>query len=216
MKGQWIEYMSEELAWIEARKDWPRAQLHSAFCFYFDRTDVSEENLKRLCNRKGWMTGRTGCFAKGQEPVNKGKPMAPEVRAKCAPTMFKKGNRTGQANLNYKPIGTERVNEDGYLERKIHDGLPRQSRWRLVHLLNWEELHGPVPEGMCLKSRDGDRQNTDVSNWELIDRALLPALNGGPWKGLAYDEAAPEVKPALMALAKLRRAKGEAKRRARA
>lgn len=278
MSGARISYMPEELAWIEARKEWPRKQLHSAFCFYFDRTDVSCDHIKSLCCRKGWSagpegrrrnagkslvftsrevewlhqnahlprhdavtafqqefgrevsltmivgwrkrngvkTGRTGRFIKGQEPPNKGKPMAPDIRARCAPTMFKKGNRLGQANLNYKPIGTERVNEDGYLERKVHDGLPRQSRWRLVHLLNWEALHGPVPEGMCLKSRDGNRQNTDPSNWSLIERALLPALNGGPWKGLAYDEAAPEVKPALMALARLRRAKGEAKRRARA
>ena len=73
-----------------------------------------------------------------------------------------------------------------------------------------------MPDGMCLKSRDGNRQNTDPSNWELIDRALLPSLNGGSWRGLAYDDVAPEVKPALMALAQLRRAKGEAKRRARA
>lgn len=31
MKGRAIEYLPEELAWIEARKDWPRKQLASAF-----------------------------------------------------------------------------------------------------------------------------------------------------------------------------------------
>lgn len=212
MKGRQIEYMPEELAWIEARKEWPRARLHSAFCFFFDRTDVTVGALNALCKRKGWLTGRTGCFVKGQEPPNKGKPMTPEVRAKVAATMFRKGNRTGRANLNYKPIGTERVNDEGYLERKINDDLPFKDRWRLVHLLNWEALHGPVPEGMCLKCRDGNRQNTDPSNWQLIERALLPVLNGGKWGRLAYDKAAPEVKPALMAIAELRVAKSRMKK----
>lgn len=277
MRSARISYMPEELAWIEARKEWPRNQLHSAFCFYFDRTDVSCDHIKALCCRKGWSagpegrrrnagkslaftsrevewlhqnahlprqdaitafqqefgrevsltmvvgwrkrngvkTGRTGCFVKGQTPPNKGKPMSAELRAKCAPTMFRKG----QLPHNTKWLGHERLSKDGYVEVSIAETNPHTGFERcyvLKHVHEWEKLNGPVPEGMCLKSRDGNRQNTDVSNWELIDRALLPALNGRPWKGLAYDEAAPEVKPALMALAKLRRAKGEAKRRARA
>lgn len=204
MKGHWIAYAEEELAWIEARKTLPRRELHAMFVARWSRSDVSFANLKALCTRKGWLTGRTGRIEKGTVSHNKGKPMSPEIRAKCAPTMFQKGNRTGRANHIYKPIGTERISKDGYLERKVHDGLPMQSRWRAVHLINWEALHGPIPDGMCLKSRDGNRQNTDPANWELLDRALLPVLNGGGWGKLSYDEAEPEVKPALMALAKLR------------
>ena len=66
-----------------------------------------------------------------------------------AQTQFKKGERTGRAAELYKPIGSERLHVSGYLERKIHDGLPMQSRWRFVHLLNWEAENGPVPEGMA-------------------------------------------------------------------
>jgi len=207
MKGRQIHYEPEELAWIEARKDWPRRDLHVAFCNFWQRRDVSQSNLTALCKRKGWLTGRTGQFPKGNVSHNKGKPMSPEIRAKCAPTMFRSGSRSGRAQALYKPIGSERFSKEGYLERKIHDGLPLQSRWRAVHLIRWEALHGPVPAGHCLKCLDGDRQNTDPANWELITRALLPALNGGPGGKLAYDDAAPEVKPALMLLAKLRRAK---------
>ena len=204
MKGRWITYSVEEFAWIEARKTLPRRELHAMFVARWRRGDVSAAALASLCKRRGWLTGRTGCFEKGIVPLNKGKPMSPETRAKCAATMFQPGSRSGRADQLYKPIGSERLSKDGYLERKIHDGLPMQSRWRAVHLINWEALHGPIPDGKCLKSRDGNRRNTDPSNWELIDRALLPVLNGGGWGKLSYDEAEPEVKPALMALAKLR------------
>ena len=45
------------------------------------------------------------------------------------------------------------------MERKIHDGLPLQSRWRAVHLLNWEAINGPIPKSHCLKCLDGNRLN---------------------------------------------------------
>lgn len=201
MKGRAIKYSSEEMAWLEANRTLPISDYHAAFCAKFGR-DVSAGNLHALRKRKGWKTGRTGCFAKGQEPFNKGKPHP--TRGRSGATQFKKGNRTGKANLNYQPIGTERLNEDGYLERKIHDGMPMQSRWRLVHLVEWEAINGPIPEGQCLKSIDGDRSNTDPSNWQMIPRALLPRLNGGRFKThLAYDEAVPEVRPALLTIAKI-------------
>ncbi|WP_210237328.1 hypothetical protein, partial [Mesorhizobium sp. M3A.F.Ca.ET.175.01.1.1] len=111
----------------------------------FGRPDVKLEDIKALCSRRGWLTGRTGGFEKGSIPFNKGKPHP--ARGRAAETQFKKGSMTGAAAAKYKPIGTERFNKDGYLERKIHDGLPLQSRWRLVHLIRWEELNGALPAG---------------------------------------------------------------------
>ena len=32
MKGRSIPYLPQELAWIEARKEMPRAELHALFC----------------------------------------------------------------------------------------------------------------------------------------------------------------------------------------
>jgi len=52
-----------------------------------------------------------------------------------------------------------------------------------------------------LKCLDGDKQNCDPSNWELLDRAMLPRLNG--INGLGYDTAPAETKPAIMAIAKI-------------
>lgn len=202
MKGHWIVYSAEELAWIEERREWPRPAMHAAFVVLFGRQDVAFGALNGLCKRNGWMTGRTGRIEAGTAPHNKGKPHPTTGRG--AETQFKKGARTGKAALNWKPVGTERTSVDGYRERKIHDGLPMQSRWRLVHMIEWEAVNGPIPKGSCLKALDSDRLNTDPANWRLIPRAMLPALNGGRHKRRPlYDEAAADLKPSLLALAEV-------------
>lgn len=65
MKGRPINWYPDELAWIEARKEMPRRELHRMFVARFDRDDISLGAFKALCKRRGWMTGRTGCFEKG-------------------------------------------------------------------------------------------------------------------------------------------------------
>lgn len=205
-----IPYSDEELTWLEARSETPRRELHAEFCKRFDRTDVSLMNLKALMKRKGWMTGRTGRFAPGQAGWNKGKKMP--FNANSAKTQFKKGERQGVAADLYKPIGTERISKDGYLERKINDDMPLRRRWRAVHLINWEAENGPVPEGHCLKCLDGDKSNTDPTNWLAIPRALLPRLNGR-WTSIPFDQADPEIKPLLLAVAQLKHKANETRRR---
>lgn len=198
-RGRAIPYSARELAFVEQKKELPRRELHAAFVSKFGRVDVGFEDLKSLCTRKGWLTGRDGCFPKGVVPANKGKSMP--FNANSARTRFKKGNRTGRANHVYKPIGSERFSKEGYLERKIHDGLPMQSRWRAVHLISWEAKYGAIPPGHCLKSLDGNKGNPDPSNWILVSRSMLPRLNNR-W-GREYDAAPAELKPTIMAVAKL-------------
>ena len=166
------------------------------------------QNLHALRKRKGWKTGRTGRFEPGQVSHNKGrKGVCPPG---CEKGWFKPGVRQGVATKLYQPIGTERTSKDGYLERKIHDGMPLQSRWRAVHLIRWEDANGPVPAGHALKCLDGDRTNTDPSNWEAVPRGLLPRLNGIYGRG--YDAAPAELKPTIMAIAKLEHAVRKGKR----
>lgn len=203
MKLRPIAYSAAELTFLEARKDHPRRQLHDAFCARFGRDDVSLKNLIGLMKRKGWLTGRTGRFPLGIVPANKGKKLAAIHPASVA-TQFKKGHRGGRAAQIYKPIGTERISNCGYVERKINDDMPLQSRWRAVHLIRWEKLNGPLPKSHALKCLDGDKQNTDPANWSLVPRGMLPRLNGK--SGRNYDTAAPETKPAIMAIAKLEHA----------
>lgn len=209
MKGRNIPYSAEELAWIEERATQPRPETHRAFCKLFGRSDVSLTNFNALCKRNGWLTGRTGRFETGQTPPNKGKKMP--YHPNSARTQFKKGHRGGKAAQNYQPIGAERITCEGYVERKIHDGLPMQSRWKAVHVINWQHENGPLPEAHCLKCVDGDRGNTAPHNWIAIPRALLPRLNGR-WTKLRYDDAEPELKPIILKLAELKHAAREAQR----
>lgn len=210
MKGRAIHYSEAELAWIEARAHLPRRVLYACFAYQFDRDDVSQDNLTSLCKRKGWLTGRTGQFQKGQVAHNKGKPMP--AHPNSLRTQFKKGERRGVATRLYKPIGSERLSKEGYVERKVNDDLPLQRRWRGVHLIRWEAEHGPLPKGHCLKCLDGDKTNTAPANWLLIPRALLPRLNGR-WCPVAFDDAPPEMKRTLLATAQLEHAAREAGKR---
>lgn len=114
-------------------------------------------------------------FQKGLQPWNKGTHYTAGGRS--AETRFQKGHRGGKAALLYQPIGTERVSKDGYLERKIHDGLPLQRRWRAVHLLVWEAANGPLPAGHAVCFRDGNKRNIAIDNLELVPRAELMRRN---------------------------------------
>jgi len=208
MRGHHIRYSADERQWLKANCHLPIGDYHRRFNATFAR-DVAAQNLHALRVREGWKTGRTGQFTPGQTPANKGKPCPDGVGGRhpnARATQFKPGHgRTGFAVDLYKPIGTERISKDGYLERKIHDGRPLQTRWRGVHLINWEAANGPLPKGGCLKSRDGDKTNLDPANWMLIDRAILPTLNGGRHKTQpAYDQASPELRPALLMLARVK------------
>lgn len=211
MKGRPIRYSDAELAWLEEHRTMQIGWYHAAFVLRFGRYDVTEANLHSLRKRKGWRTGRTGQFVKGQPAMNKGVPCAPGRggnHPNARRTQFSKGHRSGVAKKLYKPIGYERITDDGYRERKVNDDLPFHRRWRLVHLIEWEARNGPVPKGHALKCLDGDKLNCDPANWEAVPRAILPRLAGGNrhHRKLAYDDAAPEVRPAIMAVAKLQHA----------
>lgn len=199
MKGRHIEYFADELAWIEAHKEMPRRDLHAMFVARFERDDVSLDNFTALCKRRGWLTGRTGQFVPGQVSHNKGR------KGFCAPGSeagwFRKGNRPH----TWRGAGHEMVDpKDGYVWMIVDEVNPHTgaaTRRVMKHRWLWEQANGSVPEGHVLKCLDGDRQNTDPANWTAVPRALLPRLHGK--SGRNYDAAEPEVKPAIMAVARL-------------
>jgi hypothetical protein len=190
------KFSKAELTFIKRRQTMPRRELHATFVEKFLR-EISLEGFKALCDRRGLRTGRTGQFPKGIVPANKGKKMP--YNASSARTQFKKGHLGGTALERQKPIGSERFSKEGYLERKIHNRLPLQSRWRSVHRINWEAKYGPVPRGHVLKCLDGNKLNTAPSNWEAISRAVLARRN----KRFAGTQLPPELEPTAIAIAKL-------------
>lgn len=191
------KYGNAERAYIEQHASLPRAELHQKFIAEFPQhRGLNFINFNSTCKRFGVRNGRDGRFAKGTVPWSKGKKLP--FNTNSARTQFKKGSRSGVAVNLYKPIGSEQV-RDGYLVRKVHDGRPMQSRWKFVHRINWEAANGPVPDGMVLKCL-GDKLNIDPLNWELVSRGVLARLNQSKHD---FDAAPAELKPAIMALAKL-------------
>lgn len=84
-------------------------------------------------------------------------------------------NRTsfpkGHMPHNWKPVGTTRINSEGYRDIKITDLRRGALDWRAIHRLNWIAVHGPIPKGLFLRFKDGNRLNPLVKNLELVTRA---------------------------------------------
>jgi hypothetical protein len=88
--------------------------------------------------------------------------MTAEGIRRSSQTRFKKG----QLPHNTKPIGYERVDENGYVYLKVS----MEHKMVLKHRYVWEQANGPIPDGHNIAFRDGNRQNCDLSNLYLISR----------------------------------------------
>ena len=140
-----------------------------------------------LANWHGLHNGRDARFNKGHEPTQFKKGHDPWNKGKKGinfggkETQFKKGNKPA----NWMPVGTERVNADGYVDVKIQDGQ-LQKNWKAKHVLIWEAANGPVPEGHVIIFGDGNKLNVNLDNLLLVSRAQLVRLNQ---KKLIQDNA---------------------------
>lgn len=192
----------DQLAWVEANKNRPRKEAYALFCKLF-KTTVSFGAYNGLCKRKGWMTGRDGRMQPGGVSWNKGKKMP--FNPNSARTQFKKG----QTPHNTKEVGHEWMHPDGYVyiiaaEKNPHTGYKHRSVMK--HKLLWEQKNGKIKKGMVLKCLDDNKLNTDPSNWEAVPLGVNALLNSR-WSSLRYNDAPGELKPTVMAVAKLRHAR---------
>lgn len=114
-------------------------------------------------------------FQPGLVPANKGLRRPGWSSGRMAATQFRKG----QKPHTWKPVGTEVLDDEGYRKRKTADDRTRPSRfnWRYVHVLVWEEAHGPVPAGHALVFKNGDRTDIRLDNLECLSRRALMARN---------------------------------------
>lgn len=88
-------------------------------------------------------------------------------------TRFKRGN----CPHNRRPIGSERLDKDGYLYRKVSDTRVKRIDWRAVHVIEWERANGPLPKGKFVIFADGNRSNFEPSNLIAVTRAELMERN---------------------------------------
>jgi hypothetical protein len=145
-------------------------EIQAEFNKRFPDVHISVNKVSSYIKNHNLSTGFTGRFVKGNVPANKGKKMSTEMYEKCKPTMFKKG----QEPINHRPIGSERITKDGYIEVKIAE----PNKWRLKHLIVWEEVNGPVPPKHCIFFMDNDRTNVVLENLRCIPRSQLVCMNG--------------------------------------
>ena len=175
---------------------------NQAYRMKLKKTDVflSSPECNRLDGRKGSCTR----FKKGHTPVNKGVTMSDELREKVKHTWFE---------LGHEPVQTK---YDGYISTRIDShGHPYQyirvekGRFEQLHRHNWEKVNGPIPEGMILRSKDGDSLNCEPDNWELVDRAEHLGKNSGRdeltdnYILAKLTHRAPELKPVFAEMPEL-------------
>lgn len=118
---------------------------------------------------KGGKLGQQTQFVPGQKPWNAGTHY--QAGGRSVETQFKPGRAASEAR-NYLPIGSHRINHDGYLERKMSDDprLVPARRWTAVHRLVWEAAHGPVPANHVVAFAPG--QFTNVLELLTVDRLV--------------------------------------------
>jgi hypothetical protein len=158
--------------------------------FHLDRT---QQQIKTFVHNRGITSGRTGRFEKGQTPWNLRKKgyMGANV------TSFKKGN----IPHTKKRLWSERINRDGFIEISIPARNPwtgAPTRYRHKHVWLWETEHGPVPKGHAVAFIDSDKLNCVLENLMLVTRPELLSMNLH-----GYREASPELKPTILALARM-------------
>ncbi|WP_335961676.1 HNH endonuclease signature motif containing protein [Acinetobacter haemolyticus] len=160
-KGQAIKYTSEQLAYIQANCSKTRKELTLDVNLIF-LTDFTVDQIKSLCTRNKWNTGRTGCFEKGDKPWNTG------TKGVCKPNSgnFKKGQQT----WNKKPIGYERIcSKDGYVLVKVAE----PNVFKLKHRVVWGKANGPIPENHVIAFNNLDKTDCRLENLTLMAKAEM-------------------------------------------
>ena len=122
--------------------------------------------IKAAMTRYNIRNGLDGKFKKNCTPWNKG---LKGVRTGGKSTQFKKG----QVPLTYRPVGSERVNVDGYIEIKTAD----PSTWELKHRVVYEKHNGKIPKEHAVIFLDKNKLNFDIDNLALVSKKELLQLN---------------------------------------
>ena len=93
------------------------------------------------------------------------------------------------------PVGTERVNIEGYLEIKTAD----PSQWKLKQRHVWQLNNGPIPNGYNIRFKDGDKLNCDIDNLLMVSDCENIILNH-----LDFNNSPSETKETLHLMAKVK------------
>lgn len=179
-----MRYTQEEKAFlIEYIPGRIASEVIEEFIKKFGKT-ISVSQIRSFRKNNKINCGRDTRFKKGTVPPNKGKKMSAEQYAKCKGTMFKKGH----SPQNYRPVGSQRITKDGYIEIKVKD----PGTWKLKHRVVWERHNGKIPDDKIVIFKDNNPLNCDIDNLMLISKGenvRVNAMGGGCYTGQAKETA---------------------------
>jgi hypothetical protein len=128
---------------------------------------ISVGSIGAALDRLGVSNGRDGRFQPGNVPRNKGKKgrhFAGSEKGWFAPR---------HRPHNWKPVGTERISPEGYVEVKIRN----PNKWKAKHRIVWEKANGKIPRGRVVLFADRNKFNFALDNLLLVSRAELAVMN---------------------------------------
>lgn len=141
-------------------------EIQAEFCKRFNKP-ITLNQVTGYLKRNSLKNGLNGRFKKGNIPRYKG------VKGHCSKGSEKSWFKKGNIPQNYKPVGSERISKDGYIEIKVKD----PNKWQLKHRYVWEKHNGKIPKGMILIFKDNNKLNVCLDNLILISRAENMEIN---------------------------------------
>lgn len=132
----------------------------------FDKDQIQKKSQKMGIKKSAAFRERFGLDENGRltgkaAPHNKGKKF--EVGGRSAEFHFQKNNMPH----NSVPVGTIRHEKEGYLKIKIAE----RDKWELLHREVWKRENGAYPPDNCvIVFKDGNKENCDISNLEILTR----------------------------------------------
>lgn len=152
-----MKYLQEHREYLFNNQQMGRAELTEAFNTKFGVTQ-SFSSINSFCKKFGLKSERDTRFKPGNKSWNEGTKGLTGANLKS----FKAGHRPH----NWKPVGHQRIDKDGYIMVKVKE----PNTFRLKHRYLWEKYNGPLEKGEILTFIDGDKANCVLSNLEKVTR----------------------------------------------
>jgi hypothetical protein len=120
-----------------------------------------------------------GQFKKNGAGWNKGMKAEQYMSAESLAKIRSCGFKKGRDPHNIAPIGSENMRGDGYMEIKVrHTKMKYKENFRFKHHVEFEKHFGPIPKGMLVAMKDGNKLNYSPDNLVLITRKENMNKNG--------------------------------------
>jgi hypothetical protein len=133
---------------------------------------ITLSQMKGVLKRHGLCNGRDCRFRPGLIPPNKGK------KGYCSPGSEKGWFRPGNRPWDWQPVGTERINDMGYIDVRIRNPSGnKRKNWKAKHRIIWEKAYGKIPKGRVIIFADGNKLNVRPDNLLMVSRKELAVMN---------------------------------------